>query len=82
MRKAWVRVEQRLDESIAVRFQDHYVRVQPCPKPIRGLQAKAAAAQPLKKTNPSKRQTDWMNSFSLQSGPSLRQAVKISNARS
>ena len=82
MRGAVVRVEKRMDGVDAVRFRDRYVRVQPCPKPIRGLPAKAAAAQPLKKTNPSKRQTDWMNSFSLQSGPSLRQAVKISNARS
>jgi hypothetical protein len=38
MRKAMVRVEQRLDATIAVRFQDQYVRVRRCAQPIRELQ--------------------------------------------
>jgi len=33
MRKAMVRVEQRLDATIAVRFQDQYVRVRRCAQP-------------------------------------------------
>ena len=37
MRKAWVRVEDRLDGSIAVRFQDGYVRVRRCAPPVREL---------------------------------------------
>jgi transposase len=82
MRKAWVRVEQRLDESIAVRFQGLYLRVQRCAQPIRELQPPpAAAAKPKAATKP-KQKSDWMNNFSLRSGPSLRQAVRISNGRS
>ena len=83
MRKAWVRVEQRLDGAIAVRFQDQYVRVRRCAQPVRELQPpKAAAAKPPKKAGKPKRKPDWMNNFSLRSGPSLRQAVRTSNARS
>ena len=83
MRKAWVRVEQRLDGTIAVRFQDQYVRVRRCAQPIRELQPpKAVAAKPPKQPAKPKRKPDWMNNFSLRSGPSLRQAVRISNARS
>ena len=84
MRKAMVRVEQRLDATIAVRFQDQYVRVRRCAQPIRELQPplKAVAAKPPKPAGKPKRKPDWMNNFSLRSGPSLRQAARISNARS
>ena len=83
LRKAWVRVEQRLDGTIAVRFQDQYVRVRRCAQPVRELQPpKAAAAKPPRKTGKPKRKSDWMNNFSLRSGPSLRQAARMSNARS
>ena len=37
MRKAWVRVEQRLDGTIAVQFQGRYVRVRRCAPPLREL---------------------------------------------
>src|ERR1022692_4073120 len=79
LRKARVRVEQRLDGTIAVRFQDQYVRVRRCAQPVRELQPpKAAAAKPPKKAGKPKRKPDWMNNFSLRSGPSLRQAVRTS----
>jgi hypothetical protein len=84
MRKAVVRVEQRLDGTIAVRFQEQYVRVRRCAQPVRELQAppKAAAAKSPKPAGKPKRKPDWMNNFSLRSGASLRQAARISNARS
>jgi DNA-binding Lrp family transcriptional regulator len=83
MRKAMVRVEQRLDGTIAVRFQDQYVRVRRCAQPVRELQPpETATAKPPKQAGKPKRKPDWMNNFSLRSGPSLRQAVRISNARS
>jgi transposase len=83
MRKSKVRVEQRLDGTIAVRFQDQYVHVRRCAQPVRELQVplKAAAAKPAKPAAKPKRKPDWMNNFSLRSGPSVRQAVRISNAR-
>ena len=83
MRRATVRVEQRLDGTIAVRFRDRYVRVRRCAQPVRELQPpEAAVTKPPKKAGKPKRKPDWMNHFSLRSGPSLRQAVRTSNARS
>jgi transposase len=83
MRKANVRVEQRLDGTLAVRFQEQYIRVCRCAPPLRELQPpKAAAVKPQKQADKPKGKPDWMNNFSLRSGPSLRQAVRMSNARS
>ena len=82
MRKANVRVEQRLDGTLAVRFQQQYVRVRRCAQPVRELQPPKSTAVKPKPADKSKRKSDWMNNFSLRSGPSLRQAVGISNARS
>jgi len=83
MRKAWVRVEQRLDGSIAVRFQDQYVRVRRCAQPSGELPPlQTVVPKAPKPASAPKRKSDWMKKFSLQSGPSLRQAVRISNARS
>lgn len=82
MRKARVRVEQRLDGTIAVRFQDQYVPVRRCAPPEPELaspptrELKAPRPAP-----PSPRKSDWMKNFSLRSGPSLRQAIEVSNAR-
>jgi transposase-like protein/biotin operon repressor len=83
MRKSWVRVEQRLDGSIAVRFQDGYVRVRHCPQPIRELQPpRVAEPKPPQQARKSKAKSQWMVNFSVCSGPSLGQAIRISNARS
>jgi len=83
MRKANVRVEQRLDGTLAVRFQEQYVRVRRCTQPVPELQPpKAAEARPAKQAGKAKRKPDWMDNFSLRSGPSVRQAARISNARS
>ncbi len=81
MRKAWVRVEQRLEGSIAVRFQNQYVRVRRCAQPMGELQPLPAVA-PKPPKPATTRKSDWMKSFSLRSGPSLSQAVRMSNARS
>ena len=83
MRKASVRVEQRLDGSIAVRFRDDYVRVRRCAQPISEQRPHTAVeAKPPQQPAKPKRKPAWMNNFSLRSGLSLRQAVRISNARS
>ena len=82
MRKAWVRVEQRLDGTIAVRFQDRYVRVRRCASPVRDLAplTTVAARQP-RPAPAAKCKSDWMKDFSIRSGPSQRQAVEAPNAR-
>jgi hypothetical protein len=83
MRKANVRVEQRLDGTLAVRFQEQYVCVRRCAQPVRELRpSQPTTEKPAKKATKPKRKPDWMNNFSLRSGPSLRQAAGISNARS
>src|ERR1019366_4610175 len=83
MRKAMVRVEERLNETIAVQFQGRYVRVRRCASPLRELASpKTTEVKPPRPTGKSKRKSDWMDNFSVRSGPSLRQAVRMSNERS
>jgi len=83
MRKAMVRVEERLDGTIAVRFQDTYVRVRRCtPLGCEPHPAETQPATPPRSPGPVKRKSDWMKNFSVRSGPSLRQAIEVSNARS
>jgi len=82
MRRAMVRVEERLDGTVAVQFQGAYVRVRRCAPPLDELQApKTRESQPPRPTGKAKRNSDWMNHFSIRSGPSLRQAIGVSNAR-
>jgi len=71
MRKDWVRVEQRLDGSIAVRFQGQYVRVRRCAPPIPEWQPPPAAT-PARRASKPKRKSDWMKNFSVRSERSLR----------
>jgi hypothetical protein len=83
MRKAMVRVEERLDGTIAVRFQDTYLRVRRCaPLGCEPHPAKTKPATPPRSPGQAKRKSDWMKNFSVRSGPSLRQAIEVSNARS
>ena len=81
MRRAWVRVEQRLDGSIAVQFQGRYARVRRCAPPLPELESlqKMAAKAPRPTRKPA-RKSDWMKNFSVRSGPSLRQAIEVSHA--
>jgi len=83
MRKAWVRVEERWDGSIAVQFQGRYARVRRCAPPLPDLVAlkKMEANTPRPSGKPNGKSA-WMKTFSVGSGPSLRQAIKVSNARS
>jgi transposase len=83
MRKAMVRVEERLDGTIAVRFQDKYVRVRRCaPLGCEPHPAETQLGTPPRSPGQAKRKSDWMKNFSVRSGPSLRQAIEVSNARS
>jgi hypothetical protein len=79
LRTASVHVEERLDGSIAVRFQDRYVRVRLCVQP--GCEPETRPVTPPRPTGQAKRKSDWMKNFSVRSGPSLREAVRVSNAR-
>ena len=77
MRGANVRVEQRLDGSLAVRYRDRYVPVELCHV--------AQLAQPKKETpkksKPGPRGSDWNRNFDLQKAPKIWQAVEASRHR-
>jgi transposase len=80
MRGSQIRVEARRNGEIAARFQDRYVRIgerQPAPKT-------AATTVAGKKAKPKKpgQKSKWMNGFWERPAPSLRKAIKISNATS
>jgi hypothetical protein len=68
MRKAWVRVEQRLDGTIAVQFQGRYVRVRRCAPPLGdGAPPKTTEATP-RPTSKPKSKSAWMENFSVRRG--------------
>lgn len=80
MRKAWVRVEDRLDGKIAVRHEGRYVGVSRCPQPEKHATKTAAPSRSEPKGTP-KHKSGWMKDFSIRSGRSLRLAIRVSNAR-
>jgi hypothetical protein len=77
MRGAWVRVEQRLDGSMAVRFGEKYVRTALCDAPV-----KAAAPQPVKtRSKGTARLTAAWRDFDLHKAPKVWQAAQATGAR-
>jgi transposase-like protein len=75
LRGADVRVEKRLDGSLAMRHGERYLKVKPCAVP------KKPAAPPVKQANPrrvSKRGSDWGKNFDLKKGPKIWQAAQES----
>lgn len=74
LRKASVRVEKRLDGSIAVRFGERYLPVSRC------IAATKTQAPPAKRTTPRRpasrqRGSDWFRNFDLKKGPKTWQAA-------
>jgi hypothetical protein len=71
LRGARVRVEQRLDGSVAVRFREHYLPVRPCgatpPPPLRGQPKPKGAAQNTPRPASESRPHQWMEGFDLRS---------------
>src|ERR1017187_8168520 len=73
LRKADVRVEKRLDGSIAVRFGERYL-------PVSRVTATKAKATPMKRTTPRRppnrqRGSDWRKNFDLKKGPKTWQVA-------
>lgn len=81
MRKGWVRVEQRLDGSIAVQFHGRYVRVRRCAPLSREL-VLSPASETRPPTGKLRRKSDWMKNFSIRSNPSPDQTTEAPDARS
>jgi hypothetical protein len=81
LRGASVRVEKRLDGSLAVRHGERYLTVNEC---ALAEHRPAAAAPPRKaaKRQPSgPRARDWNKGFDLKKGPKLWQAAQASGCR-
>lgn len=77
LRGADVRVEKRLDGSLAVRFGERYLAVRPC------AVAEKTKAPPAKQTgarrqHASKGGSDWKKNFDLKKGPKIWQAAQES----
>ncbi|MBA5872420.1 MAG: ISNCY family transposase [Nitrospira sp. CR2.1] len=78
MRKAKVRVEWRLDGSLAVRYQERYLNVELCVEPSR-------PPQPENKPKPAqrkpKKRSDWDKNFELKKAPPLWKVAQSSGYR-
>ena len=74
LRKANVRVERRLDGSIAVRFGERYLPVSRCTAEAR---TKAPAAKPATPRRPpiGRRRSEWSKDFDLKKGPRIWQVA-------
>jgi transposase len=85
LRSAQVRVEKRLDGSIAVRFRDRYLPVTLCaqaPKQATAIPSKQTPATQRKAPKSAAGNNGWMNGFWEKRGPKLSKAIEISNATS
>jgi transposase InsO family protein len=79
LRKADVRVEWRLDGSIAVRYQERYLTVEKCLQPARPAEAQAKSKPDRK---PAKRGSDWNKNFDLKKALPVWKAAQESGHRS
>lgn len=83
MRGSSLRVETRRNGDVAARFEDRYVQLkecQPAPKTSTAARKTAAKSGAPAKSKPAK--SKWMSGFFQRPAPSLRKAIKISNATS
>lgn len=79
LRGANVRVEKRLDGSVAVRFRERYLTVSLC-QPRPQAAAGTTAGKPSKPRSNGRR-SDWGKNFDLQKGPKIWQAAQYSGAK-
>jgi hypothetical protein len=87
LRGAAVRVELRLDRTVAVRFKERYLTVNLCETPPRPSQARVAAstkgaAARLPKGPNAGGKSKWMDSFWQRPAPPVWKAIQESNASS
>jgi hypothetical protein len=82
LRGGKVRVERRLDGTIAVRFSKRYLAIAPIVVPTRAA-APPKSRSSLQPNNSQPRaaaKSQWMKNFSLRRGPTVDQAIAMSNA--
>jgi hypothetical protein len=79
MRGATVRIEQRLDGSLAVRYGERYVRTALCAAPARTTaRARTVKARSTSREKPG---AAWSKNFDLRKGPKLWQAARATGQR-
>lgn len=82
LRGADVRVEQRLDGSIAVRFGERYLPVRECATAEKPKASSAVKpAKPSKTPRSGRRGSDWNRNLDLKKGPKVWQAAESSGCR-
>jgi transposase len=79
LRGASVRVERRLEGTLAVRFQQHYLTIRECQA---SLPPPPPKLRPTARPSTGGRQHDWNKNFDLRSGPPIWQALEASGHRS
>ena len=77
LRGASVRVEHRLDGSLAVRHGDRYLPIEECAV----VEKKAAQPKPKKTRQTQQRGSEWNKNFDLKKGPKVWQAAQESGCR-
>jgi hypothetical protein len=80
LRGASVRVEKRLDGSLAVRHGARYLPVTEC-APAEKPKAKASPAKSVSRRRAHQRGSDWNKNFDLHKGPKVWQAAERSGCR-
>jgi CheY-like chemotaxis protein len=81
LRGGQVRVEKRRDGSLAVRFQERYLRIAEC-QPGGGQSKPKAAAAPDQAAAKPRTRSNWNKDFDLKKGPKTWQAAQASGIRS
>jgi transposase len=80
LRGANVRVEQRLDGALAVRYGEKYLPVTRCEAATKKAPA-VAPAEPTGERRPPRRGSDWNRNFDLKKAPKVWQAAQESGCR-
>jgi transposase len=79
LRGAHVRVEQRLDGSLAVRYGERYLPVEECA--VADKRKAPPPRKPAKAHRAGRRGSDWNQNFDLHKGPKIWQAAQTSGSR-
>ncbi len=77
LRGANVRVEERMDGTLAVRHGDRYLPIQECAAAAK----QNSAGKPETKRRTQRRSSDWNKNFDLKKGPKIWQAAQESGSR-
>lgn len=84
LRGGTLRVEWRLDGTLAMRFKDRYLAFKLCAAPVKSTPAaKPGASEDTAAKRAAKRpKSKWMDGFWNRKSPSLQDAIRIANATS